>query len=104
MHSPRSRSDRDLACRAWSIVQAAFLLVVLFPPPAAGALGLTLLHCARAGRAADRQEALIVQRIDRNAVLPHERDDTLARPVEQRIDFDERTSGIDRRIGRRSAL
>src|SRR5206468_8030395 len=81
------------------VMQAAFLLVVVLPPPAAGALALARLHCAGAGRAADREKALIVQRIVWNSLLPHERDDALACPVKERIDFDERTGGIDRRIG-----
>src|SRR5262249_25055105 len=86
------------------VVQAALLLVVLLPPPTAGALALARLDRARAGRAAGRQEALIVQRIDRNAVLAHERGDALARPVVQRIDLDEPAHGVECRIGRRGTL
>src|SRR5436305_13561731 len=42
-------------------MQPAFLFFVLFPPPAAGALGLARHHRARTGGAADREEAAIVQ-------------------------------------------
>ena len=70
-------------------MQPAFLFFFLFPPPAAGALGLARRDRARAGRAADREEAAIVQPIVGNIVLADEIKDAFARPVQQRIDLEQ---------------
>src|SRR5262249_22196143 len=104
VQSLRSRGDRGLRCGAWPAVQAAFLLVLLLPPPAAGALGLAWLHRAGAGRAADRQKARVMQGVVGNAVLVHEGDHALARPVEEGIKLDQAARAIDGRIGCRGAL
>src|SRR5579863_5531886 len=50
-------------------MDAALLVVRVLPPPAAGARVLAGLDRAGAGRAADRREALVVQRVHRHAVL-----------------------------------
>ena len=49
-------------------MQPAFLLRFVFPPPAAGALRLAGRDGAGAGRAADGDEALRMQRVDRDVV------------------------------------
>src|SRR3954464_169964 len=85
-------------------VQSAFLFFVLFPPPAAGALGLARRHRARAGRAADREEAAIVQLVVGNIVLADELEDALARPVQQRIDLEQMVGRIERGIRRHRAI
>src|SRR5262249_60334816 len=60
--------------RCWAAVQAALFLIVALPPPTPGALRLTWFDRARARRAADREEAAIVQRIVGNAVRTQEID------------------------------
>jgi hypothetical protein len=45
-----------------------------------------------------------MQRVVGNAVLMHEVDHALARPVEQRIELDQAALAIDGRIGCRGAL
>src|SRR5690242_18505769 len=77
-------------------MQAAFLLAARLPPPAAVALGFTGRNRARAWRAADRDEALSVQRIDGHAVRGDRGEHLLARPVEQRIELDDVAAGIER--------
>src|SRR3954469_25302446 len=56
-------------------VQAALLVLGDFPPPAPGARVLARHHRARAGRAADRAVALVVEAVVGNLmhahVLPH---------------------------------
>src|SRR4051812_50009259 len=58
-------------------VQAALLVLGDFPPPAPGARVLARHHRARAGRAADRAVALVVEAVVgelmRGAGLPHPR-------------------------------
>src|SRR6187551_2145991 len=76
------------------LMQPAFFLVFLFPPPAAGPLVLARLNRARAGRAADGRETAIVQRIDGNAMFVGESGNRIARPVEQRIDLENAERGI----------
>src|SRR5579871_4615034 len=77
-------------------MQATFLLLLgLLPPPAAGALRLVRLNCARAGGAADREEAAIVQSIVRHIVLAHEVPDAIARPVEKRVELEQAMLRID---------
>ena len=49
-------------------MQAAFLVLGAFPPPAAGAHVLAGLDGARAGRAADGGVAAVVQRVVGHAV------------------------------------
>src|SRR6476659_6804498 len=70
-------------------VQAACLLSLLLPPPASGALMLIGADGAGAGRAADRGEAAVMQRVVGNVFTRDKLDDALARPVEQRIDLDQ---------------
>src|SRR5262249_60146375 len=59
--------------------------------------GLAGAHRARARRAADREKALLVQRIDRHLMFAGERRDRLARPVGQRVELEEaaRAIGLD---------
>src|SRR5687768_13476533 len=73
----------------WPQMQAAFLLVFALPPPAAGALGLAGSNGARAGRAADREEAALVQHIVGNIVRRDVPQDVVAVPVGQRADLDQ---------------
>src|SRR6266545_2452709 len=84
------------ARRRRAAVQTALFLLLVLPPPAAGALRLARLDRARAWRAADRQEAAIVQRIVGNAVFAHEIDHAAACPVQQRIHLDQVMQRIDR--------
>ena len=49
-------------------MQTAFAGDVVLPPPAPATLGFARTERARAGRAADRNEALGMQGIDRNVV------------------------------------
>src|SRR5262245_33242207 len=71
-------------------VQAALLLFGTLPPPATGAKVLAGADGARAGGAADRGKALVVQRVVWHVVpadvVPHLR----FGPVGQRIDLEER--------------
>ena len=77
-------------------VQAAFLLGVLLPPPAAGALGLAGRDGARAGRAADRGEAAVVQRVVRERRCRATKSATSSpRPVGERIELDEAARRVD---------
>ena len=66
-------------------VEPAFGFFLLFPPPAPGPFGLARCYCAGARGAADRQKAAIVQWVVGNAVIADEGDDTIPRPVEQRV-------------------
>ena len=76
-------------------MQAAFLLVFLFPPPAAGAFRFTGLDGARTGRAADGEKAAVMQHVVGNVFGVNEGDVVVARPVEQRIDLDELARAVD---------
>src|SRR5215469_2499155 len=78
-------------------MQTAFPLLLTLPPPAAGTLGLARRHRARAGRAADGEEAAIMQAVVGDAVIVHEIDDTLTRPIEQRVQLDEPVLRVYRR-------
>ena len=81
-------------------VQPAFLRFPL-PPPSAGELGLAGPDCTGARCAADRRKAPVVQGIVGNAVFADERENPLARPVEQRVDLDQPMMRIDN--GKRDA-
>jgi hypothetical protein len=50
-------------------MQAAFLLFLIFPPPASGSDVLTFLHRPRTARAPDTNEPLGMQRIHINIVF-----------------------------------
>src|SRR6266849_3032913 len=65
----KAAAGRTRSISASSPVQAAFLVLGRFPPPAAGAHVLAGLDGARAGRTADRWIALRVQRIHRQGML-----------------------------------
>src|SRR6202045_1877527 len=83
---------RCVAARRASVmgdVQAAFLLLRLLPPPAPGTLRLTRHDGTGARRAADRQKAALMQRVAWHVVGAHEFAGAFARPVEQRIDFEQ---------------
>jgi hypothetical protein len=75
-------------------VQPALLVVLLLPPPAAGAFRFSWPARACAGRAADRCEAFGMERIGWNALVHHEGQDRLPGPVEQRIDLEQATFGV----------
>ena len=75
-------------------MQPALLLALVLPPPAPGPLGFAGAHRARAGGAADRDEAFLVQRIGRHAVRGGEGARRLARPVEQRAELEEAAPAV----------
>src|SRR5580692_8377028 len=66
-------------------VDPALLVLGILPPPAAGARVLAGLDGARAGRAADRGEALVVQRVDGDAVGLRVGAHLLHRPADERV-------------------
>src|SRR5215471_4524354 len=70
-------------------VEAAFLLLVLFPPPASGAFRFARRYRSRAGSAADRHEGAGMQRIDRHAIVAGKGLHRFPRPVEQRAEFEQ---------------
>jgi hypothetical protein len=82
--------------RAVTAVQPALLFLLLFPPPASAALGLSWRNGARAWGAANRQEAAVVQGVARHAMFPNKGGNLRARPVEERTDFDQIVCGVDR--------
>src|SRR5262245_59212603 len=87
-------------------MQPAFALLLGLPPPAC-ALRLAGCDRTRAGRAADRGEALRVQRIDRDVVRADEGQQLLATPVEQGTELDQATLGLgghDRHIATMGGL
>src|SRR5438309_11124616 len=89
-------------------VQAAFLDLLSLPPPAPGALVLAGLRRARAGRAADRRVAPVVERVARHLVLVDVLPDLRARPGGERRDLgDAAVRGVlrdDRGLGPRRGL
>src|SRR5215472_614922 len=85
-------------------VEPAFGLLLLFPPPAPGAFGLTGSHCAGTRRTADREKALVVQSVVRNAMVANERDNAVARPIEQRVHLDYPILGINPGISHRCPI
>src|SRR5690348_9109159 len=78
-----------------ALMQAALLLALLFPPPAAGALDLAGRDGARARSAADGGKAFGVQGVDRNVALAGETQHRLARPIEERIELENAAVPID---------
>jgi len=68
-------------------VQAALLLSIRFPPPAAFAFMLPRMDGARAWLAADRHVTLFVQRIVGNALLSNMGSGLGRRPVGKWIEF-----------------
>src|SRR5262249_46910233 len=80
-------------------MQPALLLVLVLPPPAAGALGFSRPNCAGAGGAADRGEAACVQHIVRDRLARDEIRDPHRAPVKQRADLEK----IARRVEFRKA-
>src|SRR5664280_83803 len=75
-------------------MQAAFAGAILFPPPAPVALGLSWAERTRARRAADRDEAFGVQRIDRNVVAARLGQHGLARQIVKRIEFEHAAAAV----------
>src|SRR5581483_5225852 len=71
-------------------MDAALFLLLVFPPPASGARVFAGLHGARARRAADRDEAAGMQRIDRDIVGGDVGGQLLRGPIGHRIDLDQR--------------
>src|SRR5260370_8108586 len=70
-------------------MKAAFLFAAVFPPPTAGALRLTGAHRTGERRAADRQKSSLVQRIDRDLVGGGKLFQSLAGPIDQRVELEE---------------
>ena len=70
-------------------MQAALFFLVLFPPPPPGAFRLARRNRAGARRAADRQEILGVQRVDRNVMRERKCVNGVPGPIEQRAQFQE---------------
>src|SRR6266849_3473160 len=85
----KAAAGRTRSISASSPVQAAFLVLGRFPPPAAGAHVLAGLDGARAGRTADRWIALRVQRIHRQGMLARVLPGLRLGPVGERIELDE---------------
>src|SRR2546426_5376853 len=71
-------------------MDAAFLRRVRLPPPAPGAVGLAGTNCARAGCAADRRVALVVERVVRHVVLAHVVPDLVLRPLGEWVQLHDR--------------
>src|SRR6266849_4306306 len=70
-------------------MKAAFLFAAVFPPPTAGALRLAGAHRAGARRATDRQKSSLVQRVDRDLVGGGKLLQSLAGPIDQRVELEE---------------
>ena len=70
-------------------MQAAFLLFFLLPPPAPGAFRLAGLDRAGAGRAADRDKAFFMQRIDRHVIGGAISGHVVTGEIEQRTGLDQ---------------
>src|SRR5262249_56596585 len=64
------------------------------PPPAPCPLGLAGLHRARARRAPDREEPLLVQRIDRDVMLARKGRDGVARPVGEWVELEQAARAV----------
>jgi hypothetical protein len=75
-------------------VQPALAVGVGLPPPAPGALVLAGAGRPGAGGAADRGVALLVQRVDGQAVGPHVGPDLVAGPVGERVELDDAAMGV----------
>src|SRR5262249_9675773 len=84
------RFDGDLRA-----MQPALLGIGLLPPPAAGAGALAGGDGARAGRAADRREAAIVEGVVRHVVLADVAPDLFLGPIDERVDLEQ----AEHRIG-----
>src|SRR5450432_3490294 len=69
-------------------VNAAFLTGVLFPPPAAGAFGLTCAHRPRAAPTTDAAVAAGVERVHRHVVLMDILVHVCGAPIGQRVELD----------------
>ena len=81
-------------------MQAAFFMVGVFPPPAAGADILSLFNWSCAGGTADTRIVLFVERIDGNLVLFDVFLNLFQRPVGDRVDLDQgRVVGIFTHLG-----
>src|SRR5262245_45903013 len=85
-------------------MKAAFLLVVSLPPPAPRAFGLSYADRARAGGAADRRKAAIVQHVVGNFVERHVVGEVAAAPFRKRIDLDEPERCVEFRKQRAAAV
>src|SRR6266571_4726179 len=76
-------------------VQAALFRFGPLPPPAAGAHVFPRKHRARAGRAADRAVALVVEPVVGHAVLAHVAPHFRFAPGGERIEFFDAVGGIE---------
>src|SRR6516164_2637122 len=72
IENSKERSGGERVGPARPEMEPAFLLALLLPPPAAGALRLAGLERPRAGRAADRGEAAGMERVQRHVMLGRE--------------------------------
>src|SRR4051794_10259019 len=77
------------AARLDRAVDAALLGRPTLPPPAPGARLLPRRDRARAGRAADRRVATLVERVRGNVVLAHVLPDLVLGPLRQRVELDD---------------
>src|SRR4029079_11387421 len=78
------------AARLDCAVHAALLGGIRLPPPAAGAHGLALGDRLRAGRAAERRVALLVERMGRDLVLAQVVPDLVLLPLGERVQLHDR--------------
>src|SRR3954454_23441436 len=85
-------------------MQAAFLLLIFFPPPAASTFRLAKANGARARRAPDRREATVVQDVVGDAIIGNVVGDLLRRPIGKWIDFDEIMRLVEFGERRRAAM
>src|SRR5689334_10424600 len=86
-----------------SDVQPAFLVLGVFPPPAPGAHVLSRLYRARAGRAADRAVALVVEPVIRHVVLAEVAPDLHFRPGGERIELLQAVHRVELLLGQLGA-
>ena len=76
-------------------MKTALSRLILFPPPAAGALWLAWGDGAGAGGTPDGQEALVVKHVVWNVLDTNQFCDLVPRPVEQRIEFQQLPFGVE---------
>src|SRR5947209_5066832 len=82
----------------------ALLVLRIFPPPPAGPGVLAWLDGARARGAADRREAAVVERVNRDVVLVGVGADLFHRPANERVQLDDAAvDAIDLDLGRARA-
>src|SRR5581483_11191806 len=92
---------RERAERASADVDAALLVLGVLPPPPPGARVLAGRHRARAGGAADRWIAAVVQRVDRDLVRVGVGAHLGRRPGDERVQLGDAAAvaGVDLDLG-----